>query len=150
MKFVQALMLLGLCLILGGCRGIRPPRDGRPVVKSLLVTGYCKCGECCSWHRTWYGRAVCSNGPDKGKRKVVGMTASGSMARPGTIAADTSRYPFGTIMHVEGYGFGRVEDRGSQVKGAHIDLFFRTHQQAVEWGRKKMRVRIWFPDKGAD
>ena len=36
----------------------------------------------------------------------------GRRARLGTIAADTRRYPFGTIMYVPGYGYGRVEDRG--------------------------------------
>jgi len=73
------------------------------------------------------------------------MTASGSMARRGTIAADTSRYPFGTVMYVEGYGYGRVEDIGHAIKGDHIDLFFSSHRRALRWGRQRVRVRIWFP-----
>jgi 3D (Asp-Asp-Asp) domain-containing protein len=142
LKSVPALVAL---VLLFGCRGIRPPREGRPIVRTMTVTGYCRCGECCGWHRTWYGRPVYSYGPNKGKRKIVGQTASGRMARPGTLAADTSRYPFGTVMYIEGYGFGRVEDRGGDVKGDHIDLFFRTHEQALDWGRKRMRVQIWLP-----
>jgi 3D (Asp-Asp-Asp) domain-containing protein len=132
-------------LCAAGCAGIRPPRDVRPVERTLLTTGYCRCGQCCGWRRTWYGRAVYAYGPDKGKPKRVGITASGTRARVGTVAADTSRYPFGTIVHVEGYGYGRVEDRGGRVKGEHIDLFFRTHREAMEWGRKTLRVRVWFP-----
>ncbi len=88
-------------------------------------------------------RPVYSSGRLKGKRKQVGVTASGSNARKGTIAADTSRFPFGTIMYIEGYGYGRVEDRGGAIKGAHVDLFFRTHRQALEWGRQKKRVKVW-------
>ncbi len=81
----------------------------------------------------------------KGKRKKVGITANGTKARKGTIAADTRKYPFGTIMYIEGYGYGRVEDRGGAIKGQHIDLFFRTHKQAIEWGRQKKRIKVWLP-----
>jgi len=142
LRFSPVLLLIAVLLI-AGCRGIRPPGDTRPFVRTLTVTGYCKCGKCCGWHRTWYGRPVVSAGPNRGKRKVVGRTASGAMARPGTIAADTTRYPFGTVMYIDGYGYGRVEDRGAAIKGDRIDLFFRTHQQALEWGKRRMRVKIW-------
>lgn len=46
-------------------------------------------------------------------------------------------------MYIEGYGYGRVEDRGGGVKGDHIDLFFGTHRQAIRWGRRRVVVRIW-------
>lgn len=83
-------------------------------------------------------------GPREGDRKIVGVTAAGTKARPGTIAADTRLYPFGTVMYVDGYGYGRVEDVGGDIKGQHVDLFFRSHQDALEWGRRYRRVRIWF------
>jgi len=61
----------------------------------------------------------------------------------GTIAADTDYYPFGTRMHVPGYGWGTVSDRGSAIKGPdRIDLYFDSHQNALDWGRKKVKVRI--------
>lgn len=61
----------------------------------------------------------------------------------GTIAADTRYYPFGTRMHVPGYGWGRVEDRGGAIKGRdRIDLYFSSHEEALQWGRRKMRVQI--------
>ena len=65
------------------------------------------------------------------------------MARHGTLAADPSLYPMGTIMYIDGYGYGRVEDTGGKIKGEHIDLFFLTHRQAQNWGRQKKRVKIW-------
>jgi len=143
MKTMRLLLPAAALLMICGCARIRPPRGMAPVERTLMATGYCRCGHCCSWRRTWYGRPVVSAGPNKGRRKRVGMTASGTMARPGTIAADTSVYPFGTIMYVEGYGYGRVEDRGGKVKGQHIDLYFRSHKQALNWGRRHVRVKIW-------
>ncbi|MFC1497635.1 3D domain-containing protein [Verrucomicrobiota bacterium] len=132
-----------LCLLQAGCAKTMPPEGINPLFRTLVVTGYCKCGKCCGWRRTWYGRPVYSGGPNKGKRKSVGVTASGVDAKHGTIAADTSIYPFGTIMYVDGYGYGRVEDRGGDIKGDHIDLFFSSHKKALEWGRKKIKVKIW-------
>jgi 3D (Asp-Asp-Asp) domain-containing protein len=113
------------------------------VTTRLIVTGYCPCGECCGWTRNWLLRPVVKAGPNKGKPKRVGITASGVRAQPGTIAADTRLYPFGTIMHVPGYGYGMVEDRGSAIKGRHIDLYFRSHRAAEQWGKQKLAVRVW-------
>lgn len=146
--------LLMLAFILGGCYlrdarrpAIKPPANVKPVDYIVLTTGYCPCSECCGWTRNWYGRPVFASGPMKGRPKVVGQTASGTMARPGTIAADTSIFPFGTIIQIPGYGYGRVEDRGGDIKGYHIDLFYRTHDAALAHGRYKERVKVWFPPK---
>lgn len=75
----------------------------------------------------------------------MGYTASGTKAREGvTIAADPRYYPFGTIMKIPGYGTGRVEDTGGDIKGpARIDLFFKSHKQAIDWGRKRIPVQVW-------
>ena len=64
----------------------------------------------------------------------------------GTIAADTSYYPFGTRMYVPGWGWGRVEDRGGAIKGPdRIDLYFDSHQDALVWGRRRVAVDIIYP-----
>ena len=83
----------------------------------------------------------------KGQRKEVGVTASGSRATPGTIAADTRIFPFGTIMHVPGYGYGRVEDRGGAIKGHKIDLYYHDHNDALKWGRQHIVVDVWLPSE---
>lgn len=142
--------LLVLVLAIAACvsmrrTGIRPPRGRAPQVVQLTATGYCPCGKCCGWKRNWLLQPVVSCGPNKGQHKEVGMTASGAWARPGTIAADTSVFPFGTIMYVPGYGYGRVEDRGSAIKGRRIDLFFPRHGHALQWGRKTLDVKVWKP-----
>ncbi len=131
--------------VISGCTRFRPPRGAKPRTVTVLATGYCKCGKCCGWKRNWRFQPVFSSGSQKGKVKKVGVTASGTKAKKGTIAADTRKYPFGTIMYIEGYGYGRVEDRGGAIKGEHIDLFFRTHKQALEWGRQNKRVKVWLP-----
>lgn len=146
-------VLAGVCLPLmvwwSGCLSarVRPPRGRQPTVMVMEVTGYCNCGICCSWERSWlgFGSAVISSGPNKGKPKQVGITASGTKARHGTVAADTAVLPFGTIVYVPGYGYGRVEDRGGAIKGDKLDLWYSSHGEAKTWGRKRVQVRVWKP-----
>jgi 3D (Asp-Asp-Asp) domain-containing protein len=72
------------------------------------------------------------------------------MARPGTIAADTSIYPYGTVMYIPGYGYGRVEDTGGAVKGQHIDLYRPNHWFARHWGVQPKPVKVWLPPEAPD
>ena len=48
-------------------------------------------------------------------------------------------------MKIPGYGWGVVEDRGGAIKGDKIDLFFRTHKQALKWGRQTVKVQVVRP-----
>ena len=145
--FLRLVLLVVLAVVAGclmgdfGARGLQPSDRAKSSLYVLETTGYCECGECCSWHRNWLFIPV----SDSGGYKKVGYTANGSRARPGTIAADTSIFPFGTIMYVDGYGYGRVEDRGGDIKGYHIDLYFEDHGTAKRWGRTKRYVKVWFP-----
>lgn len=109
---------------------------------TLEATGYCKCQECCGWKRNLLMQPVYAYGPQKGERKKLGVTASGTKAKPGTIAADTNVFAFGTRMKIPGYGWGTVEDRGGAIKGGKIDLFFKTHKKALEWGRQTITVEV--------
>jgi 3D (Asp-Asp-Asp) domain-containing protein len=142
---VLLIALLALATAPGCASRPKPPRGVQPTARDVTTTGYCPCKKCCNWKRNWIGRPVVASGPGKGQRKQVGVTASGTKARPGTIAADTRLFPFGTVIHVPGYGYGRVEDRGSAVNGDHLDLFFKSHRDALEWGRRPARVTIWRP-----
>jgi 3D (Asp-Asp-Asp) domain-containing protein len=110
----------------------------------MTVTAYCPCQQCCGWKRTWYGKPIFASGANEGKRKKIGVTASGAKAKPGTVAAD-SRYAFGTRMEIPGYGKGLVQDRGGAIQGDHIDVYFKRHQAALEWGRRKLPVKVWLP-----
>lgn len=114
-------------------------------VVTMEVTGYDSGPRSCNWTRNWRGQPVIASGPNKGKPKAVGITASGKKARHGTVAADTDYYPFGTILYIPGYGYGRVEDRGGAIKGPNrLDLWFPTEREALQWGRKKnVTVTVW-------
>ena len=142
--------VLGACLLLiTGCshskRHFPIPKQVADAVYTVEVTGYCDCQKCCGWVRNWYGRPVYAYGSQRGKPKRVGETASGRIARKGTIAADTDYFPMGTVLYVPGYGYGRVEDRGGAIKGARLDLFYPSHREALAWGRKQVAVQVWYP-----
>lgn len=112
--------------------------------QELLVTGYCNCGKCCGWRKKWFffGKPVYNYGKMKGQPKKVGVTASGTVAAKGTIAADPAVYSFGTKMQIPGYGSGTVQDIGGSIKGAHIDIWFPSHDEAVVWGARRLKVKV--------
>jgi 3D (Asp-Asp-Asp) domain-containing protein len=144
----QAVLILIAAMCFNGCtasRRYRLPQGQTPETVMMEITGYCKCGKCCGWELNWKLQPVVAYGPQKGRPKAVGITASGTRASPGTIAADTSLHPFGTIMHIPGYGWGRVEDVGGAIQGNHIDLYFTSHKKALVWGRQWKEIRIWRP-----
>ena len=145
---ITSVLFLYLFMMMEGCRvvSVRPPSTSGPGTVVLMeVTGYDNGPTSCGWERDWLGRPVYSYGPMKGKRKQVGITASGTRAKHGTVAADTRHYPFGTILYIPGYGYGRVEDRGGDIKGpARLDLWFPNEKAALQWGRRKnVRVTVW-------
>jgi len=88
-------------------------------IGTFTITAYCGCKKC-------------SGGSNK--------TASGTTPTEGrTIAADTSILPYGTQVVIDGIVY-TVEDCGSGVKGNHIDIFFSTHEKALAYGRKTIKV----------
>lgn len=89
-------------------------------VGEFVLTGYCPCAKCCGAY---------SNPANP-------TTASGTTAVAGrTIAADTSRFPFGTRLVINGQVY-TVEDVGSAIRGNHIDIFFNTHEEALAFGKQ--------------
>ena len=110
----------------------------------VLVTGYCNCGKCCGWKRGWFGfgAPVYNYGKMKGKPKRIGITSSGARARHGTVAADPKVFKLGSRLSIPGYGIGRVEDVGGAIKGRHIDVWFASHEKALEWGSRWLKVEL--------
>ena len=136
-------------LVLGGCSVFflgEQDSDGLIYGKVVKIetTAYCPCGSCCDWVLNSKGQPVHSTGKNRGKPKSVGITASGKLAKPGTLAADTRYYPMGTVIYIPGYGYGVVEDRGGDIKGRHrLDLFYNTHKEARDWGRKTIHAVVF-------
>ena len=148
-KLVILTVALVVALSLGACTLLflaTEPQNGIISKKyiNIKTTTYCACGICCDWKYNLVRQPVHSKGRHAGKPKAVGITASGTKAKPGTLAADTRYYPFGTVFYIPGYGYGVVEDRGGDIKGRHrLDLYHNTHQEARRWGRKKVQAVVF-------
>lgn len=78
-----------------------------------------------------------------------GVTASGySVWTNGMrlVAADTDVLPFGSLVSIPGYHDGRpvpVLDRGGAIRGLRLDVLMPTHEAAMQWGVRKLRVTRW-------
>ena len=151
---VYVRLAIAACLaalaIIPACRRSKPPPAPPPTPdddRLILVTGYCNCGQCCGWTRSWFGfgAPIYNYGKLKGQPKRVGITASGTRARHGTLAADPKVFRFGTRLLVPGYGTGTVEDVGGAIKGRHIDAWFPTHEEARRWGTRKLLIETLPP-----
>ena len=70
---------------------------------------------------------------------LSGTTRRGRYVRPGIIAADPRVFPLSRYLElfVEGKYIGRflVDDTGSAIKGAHIDVWVPTCDEAIRFGR---------------
>lgn len=74
---------------------------------------------------------VCTNGG--------GITASGTVPKADWTIAASKNYPFGTLIYIEGYGTYCVEDRGGAINNNKLDLYFATHQEACNFGRRYLK-----------
>ena len=79
------------------------------------------------------------------------VTASGAIATQGRTIAMDKRFPFGTLVKIEGFNeVFRVEDRGSKIKGNRIDLYFENVEDAIKFGKQKRKIYIIKLGKGVD
>lgn len=109
----------------------KPERNPKPADEwqtvRMRVTAYCPCSKCCGQY-------------------ADGMTACGHVIQPGdTFVAADKRYAFGTKMLISGYSQGqavKVLDRGGAIKGNRVDVFFPSHQEALEWGVQYLDVKV--------
>lgn len=86
------------------------------------ATAYCDCVKCCG--------------------KTDGITATGTKATAGrTIAVDPSVIPYGTEVIINGNTY-IAEDCGGAVDGNEIDIFFNTHEEALNFGRRTLTAYI--------
>lgn len=87
------------------------------------VTGYCGCDLCCG-------------------KKEIKLTKMETVPKPGyTVAADPEVITLGSSIVINGVTY-QVEDVGQAIKGNSIDIFFATHEEAIEFGRQKMSVYL--------
>ena len=90
---------------------------------TATLTAYCPCVKCCG--------------------KSDGITASGTQATAGrTVAVDTRLIPYGTEISIDGKTY-IAEDCGGKVKGYTIDVFFDSHEEALNFGKQTKTVKIY-------
>jgi 3D (Asp-Asp-Asp) domain-containing protein len=76
---------------------------------------------------------------------LKGRTASGEYTRVGVIAADPSVLPLGTVVHIRAgryTGTYTVLDTGGRIKGRTIDIYLPTYQEAVRFGRQRIKIQV--------
>ncbi|QOV91890.1 3D domain-containing protein [Humisphaera borealis] len=102
-------------------------RDTRTI--RMLVTAYCACKKCCG-------------------ANARGVTASGkhvSYNGGRFVAADRTVLPLGTKLMIPGYHnetMVEVVDTGSAIKGNRLDVYYPSHQTALEWGKRWVDVVV--------
>jgi 3D (Asp-Asp-Asp) domain-containing protein len=79
-------------------------------------------------------------GPDNFGGGVGPRTAIGMIAERGVVAVDPSVIPLGTHLYIEGYGYAVAGDTGGNIQGRRIDLCYNTYQEAMQFGRRPVRV----------
>lgn len=104
---------------------------GEKRMMRMLVTAYCPCTLCC--------------GPN-----AAGKTSTGKDAyRHEGVAADPTAIPYGTRLTIPTVGSRVVDDTGAAMRRSwrsqriyHLDLRFKSHEEARRWGRKWLDVEI--------
>ncbi|MCF0156519.1 MAG: peptidoglycan-binding protein [Veillonella sp.] len=71
-----------------------------------------------------------------------GITARGNALRRGFVSVDPKVIPLGTEVFVEGYGYAIADDTGGAIRGHRIDVAMDSHYEAIQWGRRSVRVYI--------
>ena len=94
---------------------------------TFRVTAYCQKSCCCG-------------------KYADGITASGHKIQPGDrFVAAPKNIPFHTLITIPGYNNGQpvpVLDRGGAITAGRLDLYFDTHQEALNWGVQNVDVSI--------
>jgi len=58
------------------------------------------------------------------------------------IAVDPKVIPLGSRVWVEGYGEAIAADTGGAIKGNRIDVLYKSKNQALQWGRRTVTVKV--------
>lgn len=97
------------------------------------TTAYCPCAKCCG--------------------KTDGITASGAKATAWHTVAAGEYYPFGTKIYIPELkdepngGWFTVEDRGGAISNDRLDVFFESHEEAINYGVLNVTAYVYYPDE---
>ena len=102
------------------------PEIKKESLGEFKLTAYCSCEKCCG---KW---ALNRPKDENGKDIVYGST--GTILVAGTsIAVDPSVIPYGSQVEINGHTY-TAHDTGGAIKGNRIDVYFDSHQDALNFG----------------
>ena len=86
---------------------------------------------------TWYSPF------ELGKPEEKLRTSTGTRPKEGrTIAVDPKVIPYGSIVYIQDYGYFIAEDCGGAIKENRIDIYTKSHEYALQQGRKVANVWV--------
>lgn len=114
---------------------VETPVESEPVcLGEFRTTAYCTCVKCCG---IWS-----SEHPSRVGTDCVQRTKSGTIPTAGrTVSVDPDVIPLGTAIIIDGHEY-IAEDTGNAVKGNTLDIYFDSHEAAVEYGVQKKTIYI--------
>jgi len=80
-----------------------------------------------------------ANDPLQGTNNI---TATGKEIKKGMVSVDPKIIPLGTRIEIKDTGLFVAEDTGGKIKGNRIDIYFETKEEAKEFGRQTIWVRV--------
>jgi 3D (Asp-Asp-Asp) domain-containing protein len=103
--------------------GEEPTEPELEELGTFKLTAYCACPKCCG---KW----------------ADGITYTGTKATEGrTIAVDPKVIPLGSTVYIDGVPY-IAEDIGGAIKENRIDVFFSSHEAALQFGVQHADVAI--------
>lgn len=91
----------------------------------VKCTAYCPCKICCGKYSD-------------------GKTATNRSAYTTGVAVDRTVIPLGSRLDIPNYGnWILADDVGRGIIGNSIDIRLQSHQEAINWGVKTIKIRVW-------
>jgi 3D (Asp-Asp-Asp) domain-containing protein len=91
------------------------------ILTNVIITAYCGCALCCG--------------------KAGQPTASGKMPVQGITIAAPRNVPLGTRVVVSGHTY-IVQDRTAKRFDGRYDVYFKSHKDALQWGKQQLNITI--------
>lgn len=103
------------------------PTEPEPVyLGEFKLTAYCSCSKCCG---VWAEDRPLD---EYGNEIVIGST--GEVLRSNySIAVDPDVIPYDSIVIINGTEY-EAQDTGGAINGNRIDVYFNSHEEALEFG----------------
>ena len=122
-------------------------REGRVSFRRAIyvtATAYCPGTPCAGCPVDERGHSACTGKYNDGftATGVKAVAGTGERDNPHVIAVDPRVIPLGSKLYIRGYGFALAKDIGGAIKGNRIDILFATHEQALRFGRRRLKIYL--------